>query len=451
MELRMDPTRAYNSAFMLQQQGRYEEAVEQYLALLKLEPRAADALCNCGVSLMQLGKLDEAETFMRRALALDVRSLAAWNDLALLHQRAGRNEQAVALAREGLRRADSTHLRNTLGLAHQYLGNYEKAADFFRRAIQLDGANAAAHFNLASLLLAQGRFAEGWREYAWRPQRATARSALAGVRWLEVADLGGVAGKSVQLVGEQGLGDELFLMRFAGGLLERGARLSYRGDSRIGSLLAPRIAVASGNDGTADYCALLGDLPALLGADSTPAPLALAPRAERVAKAASHLAGAKAPFLGVTWAAGPTADAQRARDLGVLHKRISAEALGAALRGCAATLVVLQRAPLREDVESLARAFGGPLIDLSSLNDDLEDMLGLLATLDEYAGVSNTNMHLRAAAGRPARVLVQWPPEWRYGVAGSATPWFPQFRLYRETARAGWGEALQALANDLKG
>ena len=35
----------------------------------------------------------------------------------------------------------------------------------------------------------------------------------------------------------------------------------------------------------------------------------------------------------------------------------------------------------------------------------------VLALLDEYIGVSNTNMHLRAAAGRTARVLVPRPAE----------------------------------------
>ncbi|HEX9782720.1 MAG TPA: hypothetical protein VGA56_08320 [Opitutaceae bacterium] len=34
------------------------------------------------------------------------------------------------------------------------------------------------------------------------------------------------------------------------------------------------------------------------------------------------------------------------------------------------------------------------------MNEDLEDMLALLAVVDDYVGASNTNMHLRASAGR---------------------------------------------------
>ena len=52
--------------------------------------------------------------------------------------------------------------------------------------------------------------------------------------------------------------------------------------------------------------------------------------------------------------------------------------------------------------------------------------------LDDYIGVSNTNMHLRAATGRSARVLVTHPGEFRWQVVGNTSPWFPGFILYRQ-------------------
>jgi len=61
--------------------------------------------------------------------------------------------------------------------------------------------------------------------------------------------------------------------------------------------------------------------------------------------------------------------------------------------------------------------------------------------------VSNTNMHLRAALGRTARVLVPLPPEGRWGSSGEVSPWFPGFAVYRDTA--GWDAALERLRADL--
>jgi len=88
--------------------------------------------------------------------------------------------------------------------------------------------------------------------------------------------------------------------------------------------------------------------------------------------------------------------------------------------------------------------------DFSALNEDLEGMLALLALIDEYIGVSNTNMHLRAAAGRTAHVLVPCPAEWRWMAAGESSPWFPGFSIYRQGLDGNWGPAFAKLRQTLR-
>jgi len=84
------------------------------------------------------------------------------------------------------------------------------------------------------------------------------------------------------------------------------------------------------------------------------------------------------------------------------------------------------------------------------LNEDLEAMLALLALIDDYVGVSNTNMHLCAGAGRTARVLLPRPAEWRWMISGNESPWFPGFRVYRQSPVGDWGLAFDRLAQDLR-
>ena len=81
-------------------------------------------------------------------------------------------------------------------------------------------------------------------------------------------------------------------------------------------------------------------------------------------------------------------------------------------------MVILQRNPLPHEVEAFSQTLGRPVHDFSVLNENLEQMLALLAVIDDYVGVSNANMHLRAAVGRTARVLVPAPPEWRWMAEG---------------------------------
>ena len=79
---------------------------------------------------------------------------------------------------------------------------------------------------------------------------------------------------------------------------------------------------------------------------------------------------------------------------------------------------------------------------------ELETMLAVMACLDEYIGVSNTNMHLRAAVGKSGRVLVPHPADYKWMAAGRS-PWFPAFKVYRQSVDGGWGTAFASLSSDL--
>jgi hypothetical protein len=150
----------------------------------------------------------------------------------------------------------------------------------------------------------------------------------------------------------------------------------------------------------------------------------------------------------MTWRAGIAPEDQHGGDA-VLYKSIEPEALAAALASTPGTVVALQRRPGAGELARASQALGREVHDLTALNDDLESMLALLEALDEYVGVSNTNMHLRASAGRTARVLVPAPAEWRWMHSGPSSPWFPGFSIYRQSLQGDWTSALAALRSDL--
>jgi hypothetical protein len=169
-----------------------------------------------------------------------------------------------------------------------------------------------------------------------------------------------------------------------------------------------------------------------------------------VAAMRTRLAASGAPpYIGLTWKGGTPPKEQRSGAAWLLYKEIGIGPLADALRPVPATFIALQRKPEAGEIESLSRLLGREVHDFSDLNEDLEGMLAALALIDEYVGVSNTNMHLRAAAGRIARVLVPRPAEWRWMAAGSSSPWFPGFSIYRQSVDGEWRQALAALGCDL--
>jgi hypothetical protein len=89
--------------------------------------------------------------------------------------------------------------------------------------------------------------------------------------------------------------------------------------------------------------------------------------------------------------------------------------------------------------------------DCSILGDDLPELLRVLASLDDYVGVSNANMHFLAGLGKTARVLVPYPGEWRWMRRAGQSPWFPGFETYRQPGSRDWTVPLEKLRADLLG
>ena len=434
---------------LLMQQGDAAAAETAFRSALAAGANGADVHNNLGAALMALGRFDEAESSLRSSLALDPRLAHAWNNLGNVARRTGRHPEAESSFREAVRIEPAfAPAWMNLGNALRESGRYDEAIAALGRALALDPASAEAHLSKAICHLVRGELDTGWDEYRWRSGAAVAgddRGEFA--RRVESRE-------EIEIAGEQGLGDVLFFLRWAQSLAAAGAKLAFRGDARLHPLLAAGAVFARfstpGSPPSQQTCAIAaGDLPRLARgkAPSIPPPFALTPDEALERSARARLASfGEPPYIGVCWRAG-IANVSGAEHL---FKSIDPAKLGSALREARGTLVSLQRGPERAEVSAIEAAAGRELHDCSADNEDLARMLGLLAALDDYVGVSSTNVHLRAGLGKPARILVPMPPEWRYGAEGDRSPWFPQFTLYREDREAGWKPALDRLARDLR-
>lgn len=461
-------------------------------------PDDVHLLVERGLALRELNRYAEAEADIARAYAAnpaDEETTYAWS---LILSETGRATEAVDLAAAfaekhpqllrartclaGALKADGRLVEALavyqamaadfgerpepwMNLAHIYpkLGRYDEAITAGRRAVELAPHTAYAHINLAMSLLACGQFEEAWPHYQWRYQALLRKDypippcpSNPLIRFpgdLLPLDF---TGRRFTLIEDQGLGDELSFLRFGPLLRQRGAHVTYVPDPKLASLVA-RSAAADvvtepGADAPADTEIYLapGDLPLLLDvstADRIPPPLALAADpglARQIEPRLAPLRNSGRPLLGVTWRGG-THSVRGDK----LFKTISPQALALILRDLPVEVVVLQRAPLPGEVEEFAACLGRAAHDFSDLNADLESMLVLLDSLDDYVSVSNTNIHLRAGLAKPARILVPFPPDYRWMAAGRESPWFPGFPIYRQTSGDRWDEALRTLQHDL--
>lgn len=419
---RRNPDYLYSVGSILFNLDRPDEAAKKFRATLSARPNHIDALLDLGRSLRDMGDLRQAETIFMRVLQRAPSSQEAYIDLCNLYESQDRNEEAERCFREGI-------------------AQLPRPEDL--------------HFFLSLLLLKQGRFAEGWAEYQWRSSR---RNELAGAKlpfwtWRETPWSGRLDGQRVAMWPEQGLGDILFFLRFSERVRRLGARTVLYLPRRLVGIVrraecVDEVSELSDGAGLSRESVLLGDLPFMLASgDETPEPLRLKPLQERLETMRRRLADCgPAPYIGLTWRAGLKTGPQRYQ----LIKDIPLEDFARTAARLPGTLVAVQRNPEADEVAQLATLAGRPVGDFSDVNADLEDALALMACLDDYVGVSNTNMHLRAGVRPQAHVLVPLPPEWRWMAQGEESPWYRNFSIFRQKYRNDWKEPLEQLINSFE-
>lgn len=508
----------YNLGNVVRDAGRLQEAVDSFRHAIRLDPAFADAHNGLGQALHRACRFDEAEEAYRRHLALHPDSVPGSINLASLLIDRGRLAEAIQWCREAGARTSSPAAMSDFqwlqGAALSHLGNLTAARAAFQgalasvprhsralwgmglallqggkpweglqslaqaRALEPDSADFRGA--MAGVYLATGNMRMGWHEYRERPARIASAEKFPNVK-LAPGPIESLSAKSVLVLREQGLGDELFFLRYAPGLKSRGAILTYLAHPKIAPLLARVPALDGVIDDPArlpvvESAVLAGDLPVVSGLldaspyraaeapiaalkvrfpslprvfyPDLPPPLPLLALPQKLTEMSERLSElGPPPYLGLTWRAGTAPEQQSAGWL--LYKEIPLERLGAMLQGSGATLLALQRQARPGEIAALSAVAGKPVHDLTALNDDLEAMLALLSLVEEYVGVSNTNMHLRAGVRRSARVLVPRRAEWRWFFAGDESPWFPGFRVYRQGNDGGWDAALARLREDL--
>jgi len=407
----------------LSRRGDTAAAAAAYERAVALDPASADALINLGlIHLAQLGNPAQAERMFRRAAEIAPGLLPAQVNLGLALQEQGRMEEALAHYDTQLARGPSDELRWHRGI----------------------------------VLLAMGRFQEGWEGYEARKRQPK------GARSFPYPDWDGtpLAGRTILIYGEQGVGDEIMFASCLPEVVAHAGGCVIECDRRLTGLYRrsfPRAAVHGAlRDGSRDWLeaypeievqSAIGSLPRFLRRSRAAFPahrgyLAADPR--RAAAWRERLSASGAQMrVGLAWRGGTR------KTRGGLRS-IAPAALGPLLRVHGAQFVSLQRGATNDDLSQLEREHGRPLATFGAALDDLDETAALAGALDLVVSVDCTMAHLTGALGRRAWVLLPASPDWRYPWQGETMPWYPSLTLMRQPSPGEWGPAIEAAAARLE-
>ncbi len=145
--------------------GRLADAERGYRAMLKGEPRNADAWHLLGVLAQQQGKSQEAAEMIGRAVEIAGPQPVYLSNLGVALQAAGRNAEALQALEQSAARDPTFNTLFALGNTLRALQRLPEAEARYRAALALQPQNASAYNNLGNTLQDLGRMGEAEEAY----------------------------------------------------------------------------------------------------------------------------------------------------------------------------------------------------------------------------------------------------------------------------------------------
>jgi tetratricopeptide (TPR) repeat protein len=468
-----DPRTIHNRGVALYRSGRFDDALASLDRAIALRPDFAEAWADRGVVLRATKRFQEALASFDKAIALAPRiaelhdhranvlltlkrfeeALASCDHAITLKPEIGephanrglilhamkRLEEALASCDLAIKRkpnfAEAYFIR---GHVLHELKRPEEAIVSYERAIQIEPGHKNANGFLSHTLLLLGRFERGWKQYEWRkkldePMGAATfpQPAWSGERPID--------GATIFIHAEQGLGDTLQFCRYAKRVRGLGARVIFsvqRPLVRLLTTLDPGIEIIGDRSPPTAFdfhCALMS-LPLAFGAggsDMCAEIRYLGAEPSRVEKWKRRM-GDGGLNVGVCWSGLEIgAGAEKSFLLNDLYSISKLPGV---------RLVSLQKG---DGADQLSSAPEGMHID--SFGDELDqgtdaflDTAAIMENLDLIITADTSVAHLAGALGRPTWVALKHVPDWRWGLEGDFTPWYPSMRLFRQKSRDDW-------------
>jgi tetratricopeptide (TPR) repeat protein len=429
--------------------GRADEAVAAFDHVLAADPRNVTALINRGNALIKDKRYDDALGSYDNALSIDPAHAAALTDRGVALAELDRLEEALAAHEQALRvnpHVVAAHVNR--GNAMLKLARMEEALANYAEALAHEPDNAEANFNASLARLCLGDFAGGWPQYEYRWKKKDFMSTVPDYPqplWRGDADL---AGKTIFLLAEQGLGDTLQFVRYAPLVAERGAKviLGVQKPLRLLATTVPGVALVR-TDGEPlpdfdTYCPLLS-LPLAFGTELATIPANipyLRPHAERLAQWRPRLPDNGRLRVGICWAGSKDHlnDRNRSMPLDRFATLLSVPNLD---------FICIQKEVGAADAAALDQH---GVLQLGREFDDFADTAAVVATLDLLVSVDTSVAHLAGAMGKPVALLVPFSPDFRWLLYRTESPWYPSMRLFRQTAIGDWSGPLEKLRAELE-
>ena len=439
------------SAAILADIGRFEDALARNGRAIALGQPSAELFRRSGNVLLRLGRPCEALENFDHALARDPAHKRALIGRSAALEQLDRPHEALETLDRGLAAwPDAADLLYNKATVLKLLKRIDEACEVYARALAVAPDDPDANTNFAMTLLLKGDFAAGWRAYEHRwgqAGRGDDRPRLAAPPW-NGEDL---AGRSIVIYAEQGLGDLVQFSRYLPLLQARGGEVALIAKPNMHALLRaafPHVALYGDAAQAAaerfDFQCALTSLPLHFGTVPETIPSAvpyLKADPEKVAHWRARIGGGGFR-IGICWQGNPSAAVDVRRSMPLAEFAPLASVPGVRLISFQKKDGLDQLEHTAVCVETLGETFdSGP--------DSFADTVAAMECVDLVVSPDTSIAHIAGALARPVWVALKHVPDWRWMLDRDDSPWYPTMRLFRQETPGEWSDVFARMRREL--
>ncbi len=410
------------------------------------------------LALINQGKLHEAELIYKELVGAGSDSHIVHGNLGALLKMKGDTQNAITCFNKAIQiKPNYPEAHYNLGIALQEQGDLTAAIASYNTALQLKPNYPKAHWNSSLTMLLGGDYKNGWEKYEWRSKEkkepAKPHALPKCILWSGEIAINQI--NQLLLVTEQGLGDTLQFMRYALALRDQGVEVSLCAQPKLHSLIqtsgidpSPLTPQEANQVSDGQWMPLLS-VPRRLEV-SPEKPIITEPYIkttdELIDKWKGILSAEQRPIIGINWQGNP-----KAEKTGLRGRSLALEAFAPITSSSQISLLSLQKGFGSEQFETCS--FKDRFISCQDQINDTWDFLetaAIIANCDLVITSDTSVAHLAGGMGKTTWLLLHKVPDWRWGLEGDTTFWYPSMRLFRQRERGNWNEVMERVAEALQ-
>ena len=418
-------------ALLHQQCTQWSESRRCLQSILLAKPENSQVLNAIGHTWQAEGNFNEALNFWEKAVAIQPEYADVWQNIGLAHEHLDNLPEAISAHQRVVElEPANARARRLLGMAQLDYGLLPAAEKCFDHALELDPEDPENRWQRFFIRALAGDFSSTWGDYECRfdlPGRTTPDHGFPQPRWQ--GEL--LPDKTLLLHAEQGYGDTIQMVRYIEKISEHVEKIILWVPLPLASLMESidqidEVITHKPNADTFDVQLPLMSLPGIFG-DSL----------ETIPKCVPYLGNTveeiKSDYhkIGVCWAGSGNQPLDRR------------------------SIPIEEFKPLfvRTDLEfhSLQTGQTPPLRfhDRSPEMTDFKATSEIIQELDLVISIDTAAAHLAGAMGKPLWILINFAPDWRWGIEKEHSDWYPSARLFRQNYGESWNTVITRLSEEL--